>query len=101
MAFGVAEQKIYGKRMDMEPMLELRQSTQQERSQPHEKLSDLAAILAAGVLRLQARRRMSNAEKNARREAGNVSEYSPNKDLISTPERSVHAGGNEAERRLS
>jgi hypothetical protein len=101
MALGVTEKEIDCKRMDMESMLELRQSIQLEQSQPHEKLNDLAAILAAGVLRLRARRRMSNTEKNARRGAGNVSDYSPNKDLISTPERSVHAGGNEAERRLS
>jgi hypothetical protein len=87
--------------MDMEPILVPSPNTQQKRNQPHEKLNDLAAILAAGVLRLRARRRMSNTEKNARRGAGNVSDYSPNKDLISTPERSVHAGGNEAERRLS
>jgi hypothetical protein len=101
MASGVTEKETDCKRMDMESMLELRKSIQLEQSQPHEKLSDLAAILAAGVLRLRACRRMSNTDKNVRREGGNVSEDSPNKDLISTPERSVHAGGNEAERRVS
>jgi len=85
----------------MDLMVKLPQCTQQERGQTHGRLEDLTSILAAGVLRLRERRRMSNAEKNARREGGNVSEDSPNKDLISTPERSVHAGGNEAERRVS
>lgn len=53
-----------------------------KREHPLERLDDLASILALGVLRLRARRLMSATPKKV--------PHSPVKDLISTPERSVH-----------
>jgi len=58
------------------------QKTHEERERPLQKLDDLASILALGVLRLRARRAMSATSKKV--------PHSPVKDLISTPERSVH-----------
>lgn len=63
------------------------QKTHEERERPLQRLDDLASILALGVLRLRARRAMSATSKEV--------PHSLVKDLISTPERSVHGDRND------
>lgn len=63
-------------------MSEAQNHLSHKQEHPLERLDDLASILAVGVLRLRARRIMSATSQKL--------PHSPEKDLISTPERSVH-----------